>query len=173
MEDREIKAIASVNDALKDLNEDERYRVIQWLASKYVQGTPPLQASTHKQAVGIIEAGDTEVTDGEDTPAFTTFAELLDACGSDKQNDHLLIAGYWLQVVQKGETWTTRLANNVLKPTGFGIDRVDNATNSLLSEKPRKLLQVAQKQSGKGHGHKQFKLTDIGINAVKDMFSGK
>jgi len=177
-EDREIQAISKVNAALKELTEDERYRVIQWVANKYVQNATPLKVAGPTEVnphAGMIE-GVVDVVNarGQEEPQdYDTFAELLEATGAEAQADLLIAAGYWLQVVKGAAQWTTREANNLLKPTGLGIDRMDNLIPKVIAEKPKRLIQVAKNKSAAGHGHRQLKLTDIGINWIRSQLSGK
>lgn len=178
MEDKEIQAMAKVNEALKELSEDECYRVMQWVANKYLKDTPSLKVAVRPtNDSSLIDSSVTDLKD-EDEPdggtfaTFETLAELLAATRAEAPGERLLIAGYWLQVKENSTTWTTRSANNVLKPTGYGLDRTDNVSNALLKERPRKVIQIAQKSAtGKGAGHKQLKLTDVGIAAVEAMIS--
>lgn len=177
-EDKEILAISQINAALKNLSEEEQYRVIQWVANKYVQNTSSLKLAgpTVPGSSATVIEGTTVVQDEQTNNApltYDTFAELLEAAGADAGADLLIVAGYWLQAVKGATHWTTREANNVLKPTGLGIDRMDHLLPKVLSEKPKRLLQVAKNKSATGQGHRQLKLTDIGINWVKDQLNGK
>ncbi len=173
-DDKEILAISKVNAALKDLSEEERYRVIQWVANKYVQNTTPIKLAgptIANPAPGVIEA--TANINGTDTQIYDNFAELLEATGAEAPADLLVVAGYWLQIVKGAAQWTTREANNTLKPTGLGIDRMDNLLPKVLGEKPKRLIQVAKNKSAVGQGHRQLKITDIGIKWVKDRLGGE
>ena len=176
-EDKEILAISQVNAALKDLSEEERYRVIQWVANKYVQSTTPLKLAgptVPGSSATVIEAtAAVQDEQAKEVPlTHDTFAELLEAVGADAGTDLLIVAGYWLQVINGAAQWTTREANNVLKPTGFGIDRMDNLLPKVLSERPKRQLQRAKNKTAAGQGHRQLKLTDIGTNWVKDRLKG-
>lgn len=173
-EDKEILAISQVNAALKDLSEEERYRVIQWVANKYVQNTAPLKLAgptVPGSSAPVIEAATDDQDEQTEKEPLThgTFAELLAAVGAAADADLLVVAGYWLQVVNGADQWTTREANNVLKPTGYGINYMSNLFPKVLNEKPKRLLQVAKNKSVTGQGHRQLKLTDIGINWVNDQ----
>jgi len=177
-EDREIQVISKVNAALKDLTEDERYRVIQWVANKYVQNAAPLKVAGPVEvnpSVSMIEGSvDIENAHGQaELQDYDTFAELLEATGAEAQADLLIAAGYWLQVIKGAAQWTAREANKLLKPTGLGIDRMDNLVPKVIGEKPKRLIQVAKNKSATEHGHRQLKLTDIGINWIRGQLSGK
>jgi len=171
MEDREIKALASINDTLKALDEGERYRVIQWLAGKYVQGMHS-QVSGYKPTVGVIEA-DSAIkvnTDGM-APDFATFAELLDASGAATDAERLLAAAYWLQVIEGKPSWKSFEVNKLLKDTGRSI-KTSNAlrdASKRTSASPAKVVQVSKSASTSGNGSKVLKLTSEGIKKVKAM----
>lgn len=172
MEDKEIQAIASVNDALKDLAEDERYRVIQWLANKYVQNMPPLKVATptaatsQQELIGTGENTDEAVV--EDT-AYETFAELLDASGAEKEAEMFLVAAYWLQVISGADKWKSFEVNKLLKDTGNQIDTISNSIRTLEARKPKPIIQLKQTSGPKRAGSKEFKLTSEGIKAVEKM----
>ena len=171
-EDKEIQAIVAVNTALKGLTEEERFRVIQWLANKYVTNQTPVQLTPRPVAGNAIlpdAVEDGDEADKSEEQAFETFADMLDVSGADKPADRALVAAYWIQVVLGEASWKTSQLNAILKETGHFIERMDSASKSLLESKPAKAIQVAKASTASGLGHKTLKLTTHGVKEAKKM----
>lgn len=173
-EDKEIQAISKVNAALKDLSEEERYRVIQWVANKYVQNATPLKLAgpaVVDAPIGVIEGkADAEEGDNQDEPqAYDTFAEMLDASGASKDTERFLVAAYWLQTIMNEATWKSFEVNKLLKDTGNQIDRISNPIRGVTSGKPALVVQVSKNSTSKGQGSKTLKLTTEGVKKVENM----
>lgn len=172
MEDKEIQAIAAVNAALKDLSDDERFRVIQWVANKYVQTTSPLKVASPPSAAqpaGLHEGESGSEEEHDQLTSYDTFAEMLDASGASKEGEFFVIAAYWLQVVKGEETWKSYEVNKLLKDTGNQIDRISNPIRALSNTKPRVLVQISKNATSAGKGSKVFKLTTEGVKRAERM----
>jgi hypothetical protein len=180
-EDHEIQAMSRVNTALKDLSEEERYRVMQWAANKYLQNAAPLKLAGPAVApppapVGVIDAdADADVAEDEaksEVRTYATFAEMLDASGADKDAGRLLIAAYWLQVINGQQDWKSFEVNKLLKDTGNQINTIGNAVRDLSKKsktKPALVVQVSKNSSSSGKGSKVLKLTSEGVKKAKIM----
>ncbi len=179
-EDRELQAMSNVNTALKGLSEEERYRVMQWAANKYLQNSAPLKlagpaARVASEQVGTIDANvvaDAEEGAGQDLDEgqpFATFAEMLDASGASKDTERFLVAAYWLQGVNDKPTWKSFEVNKLLKDTGNRIAAITAPVRVLSGEKPALVVQVSKKSSSSGKGSKILKLTSEGVKKAKAM----
>lgn len=179
-EDKEIQAMSQVNTALKALSEEERYRVMQWAANKYLQNSVPLKLAGPALAsppAGLI--GDATDVDSDDdsvddqpkneTRVYATFAEMLDASGADKDPGRFLIAAYWLQTIDGKETWKSFQINKLLKDTGNQIAKISNPIHSLSKSKPALVVQVSKNSTSTGQGAKTMKLTTEGIKKALQM----
>lgn len=175
MDDKEIQAIASVNDALKDLSEEERFRVIQWVANKYVQNTSRLKVispASHGEAPVMLEGEPgSNVLSDQQQAAYDTFAEMLDASGATKDTERFLVAAYWLQVKDALPTWKSFQVNKLLKDTGNQINGITTPVRTLSKAKPKLVVQISKNTTSKGRGAKVFKLTTEGIKKVERMLS--
>lgn len=177
MDDKEILAMSSVNEALKNLTEEERYRVIQWVANKYYSPSmPPVKVAgpTPINPTGNIGVGATEQEVVEEVVAniYTTFADLLDACGAKSEPDMFLVGAYWLQVIGSSERWKSFEVNKLLTPTGNGV-KVSNAIRYLERRKPKPIIQVSQVATTSKSGSKEFKMTTEGIKTVSAMLQAE
>lgn len=178
MDDKEILAMSNVNEALKNLSEEERYRVIQWVANKYYSpAMPPVKVAgpTLINSVGNIGAGANEEEETEEEPeaSYVTFADLLDATGAKIEADMFLVAAYWLQVIGKAEKWKSFEINKLLKDTGNEINKISNPIRTLEARKPKPIIQVSQTATASKRGSKEFKMTAEGIKTVTAMLKAK
>lgn len=176
-EDRELQAMSQVNAALKALSEDERYRVMQWAANKYLQNSVPLKIAGPAPVVGapagVIDAGADAVTDTDIVDdaqiTYDTFAEMLDASGANKDTERFLIAAFWLQAVKGEPTWKSFEVNKLLKDTGNQIAAITSPVKVLSKTKPAQVVQVSKNTSSSGKGSKVMKLTSEGVKKAKAM----
>lgn len=178
-EDRELQAMSQVNVALKDLSEEERYRVMQWAANKYLQSAVPMKLAG-PVATTPATMLDAEVTmandDGDEEHAeattYDTFAEMLDASGADTDAERFLVAAYWLQITNEQASWKSFEINKLLKDTGKQINTIGNAVRDLTKKsktKPALVVQVSKNTSSSGKGSKVLKLTSEGVKKTKTM----
>lgn len=178
-EDRELQAMSQVNAALKDLSEEERYRVMQWAANKYLQSAVPLKLAG-PTATAPAAMFDAEVTiandDGDEehdeAATYDTFAEMLDASGADTDAERFLVAAYWLQITNEQASWKSFEINKLLKDTGKQINTIGNAVRDLTKKsknKPALVVQVSKNTSSSGKGSKVLKLTSEGVKKTKTM----
>lgn len=180
-EDHELQAMSQVNTALKGLSEEERYRVMQWAANKYLQNAAPLKfagpaAPTVVAPAAVLAAGvatDEDTTkDYAETPTYDTFAEMLDASGANTDAERFLVAAYWLQVTNGQADWKSFAINKLLKDTGSQINSIGNAVRDVTKKsktKPALVVQVSKNASSSGKGSKVLKLTSEGVKKVKTM----
>lgn len=181
-DDRELQAMSQVNAALKELSEEERYRVMQWAANKYLQNSIPLKFAAPALAAGapagVIDAevssaaDEDKVEKSDGVQTFATFAEMLDASGADTDAERFLVAAYWLQVTNGQQAWKSFETNKLLKDTGREIARASNALRDVSKKtktKPALVVQVSKNASSSGRGSKVLKLTSEGIKKVKTM----
>ncbi|GEM_PF-1590090 len=183
-EDRELQAMSQVNAALKDLSEEELYRVMQWAANKYLQNTAPLKlagptavappAGVIVASANTVDDADTvegEAKDNEEVRVYATFAEMLDASGANKDTERFLIAAYWLQVTKAQPSWKSFEINKLLKDTGNQVENIGNPLRSLSKTKPAQVIQVSKNTTSTGKGSKTLKLTTEGVKKAEQMLN--
>jgi hypothetical protein len=176
MDDKEIEAMATASKALKDLSEEERTRVIQWLAAKYMNAYPVNQSTPRnsKQLVGSASDQPAQDEDESDGLLFDTFAEMLDSATATTATGRALIAAYWIQTVEGQDSWKSFELNKILKETGNFDDHLTESLRSLREAKPTKVIQVNKPSTEKGKGHRIMKLTTHGVKeAEKLLHMGK
>ncbi|OYN92037.1 hypothetical protein [Parenemella sanctibonifatiensis] len=168
MGDPEIDAMSAVANALADLEEESRDRVLRWAADRY-----GVTISTGgRQAVGggvngeSPRAGVEEIA--EEVPDYQHFAELFAAASPKSNEDKALVAAYWIQVHEAHESWASRLLNAELKNLGHSIPNITDALSSNMRKKPQRVIQL-KKSGNSRQANKTYKVTHEGLAYVQGM----
>lgn len=164
--DQEITAMATVADALDNLDEEARKRVLQWAAAKFsvVSATG---TTTHKQNNASKDMSE-DTSESSGGTEFETFADLYAAARPNKLADKVLVAGYWHQVIMKEKELTSAPLNKDLSNLGHKIVNISEKFDVLIEQKPQLVLQLKKSGSTK-QARKKYKLTHAGIAKVKNM----
>lgn len=157
--DTEIQAMSKISEALSDLDESARERVLRWAVDRY--------AASSGISTGDERPEDqyTEITE------FGNFSELFDAAAPSTEFEKVLVASYWFQEVEGHSTVDALTINRALKQLGHGIGNITREFTRLQDEKPSLILQVQKKGSTK-QARKKYKATAAGIRRVKKIVSG-
>jgi len=167
--DPEIVAIGKVNEALASLEPAVQQRVLRWAAEKF--GVPLVKIRKPPGSMAE-DTGDEDVGNGsEDAAGFADFASLYEAAKPKTDAERALVAGYWLQVIQRNADWDGFSANKELKHLGHGISNITWALDQLINQKPQLVMQT--RKSGKARqARKKYKMTGEGVKRVNRMFAG-
>lgn len=172
MPDTEVEAMGRVADALGDLEEGERSRVLRWAAERYGVVIAPTREPVGEPDTGRRSGPVTVVENHEqvDEPAgnraaasrkFDTFAELYDAAPPSTDQERVLVAGYWTQVVQGKNPFGSRELNKDLRDLGHAVGNINKAMSANMRKKPALILQVSR-GGGAPQAQKKYKLSDAG-----------
>ncbi|MFK4806212.1 hypothetical protein ACI3KX_10110 [Microbacterium sp. ZW CA_36] len=170
--DLEIEAMGAVSKALTGLDEGARGRVIRWAAERYgvelaKSSRTPGKADAPKDR---DEDEHDEEVEEEDGGGWDHFADLHDSAGPKSNSDRLLVAAYWVQVVEGKTQFGSFELNKLLKDLGHGVDNTAHAMTALINQKPALVLQL--KKSGKSRqARKTFKVTTAGVKVVEQMIA--
>ena len=167
--DPELQAMGSISNALENLDEDERARVMQWVCSRF--DIAPLQGQGNKPT-GNGPPDDPDPEDNGANDEFSSFADLYDKANPSTDPDRALIGGYWLQVVKGNEDFVSQSVNGELKNLGHGVTNITAALTSLTNAKPRLTMQV-RKSGSSQQARKKYKLTQEGIKRVSQLLSSE
>lgn len=171
MADSEIEAMASIAEALVDLDQAAQQRVLQWAAAGYeVTVSSSADEAMHDRGEGGHACGGNGVDDGDsgDKPSYQHFAELFAAASPTTDADKALVAGYWVQVHDVREQWTSRLLNTELKHLSHALPNITRALTSNIRKKPQRIIQL--KKSGSAQqAQKTYKVTAAGTDHVNQM----
>ena len=170
-DDKELAAIQVILSALEPLEHEPQQRVFDYIAARL--GIETTNVGVPGSLVGCeINQGRPD-QEKADTPqvGFATFAELHAAADPKTGKDRVLLAAYWLQVCEGAESFVSLSVNKALKDLGYGISNVTTAFDSLRSQKPALVLQL-KKAGTSRQARKTYKLTEAGVEAVKEMLGG-
>lgn len=156
----EVQAIAAVDSALAELDEDAAIRVLRWAADKYgatiEEESPPPEAE--------------ELGPGPDRTQFEEIADLMAAAGPKNGVERVLVATYWFQAIKEEPNVTGQQINDELKNLGHKMGNITDAFTGLIRRKPQLAMQV-EKSGSSRQSRKKYKLTIAGINEVKRMLT--
>lgn len=171
MPDAELEAMSKVSNALADLDQDVRDRVLRWAGERYGVEFTDARRRTADVQTNLDE--DRSDADDEDpggasgnSQEYAHFAELYDAVGPTSDPERALVGAYWVQVRGGKATFGSQELNKILKDLGHGVGTINKAMSSNISKKPALILQVARGGNSQ-QARKKYKVTDAGIKWVK------
>lgn len=165
----EIQAMQTVAEAVSDLDDEARGRVLRWAAERFsvVVTGAPMSGRTPGPSGMAGNVANGPSSNGE-VPQFSDIAELYAAAAPESEVDKALVAGYWFQFNQGQPDFGSQEVNSALKNLGHPIKNITSAFDSLKGRKPAPVMQV--KKSGTSRqARKTYKLTVAGKSAVEMM----
>lgn len=161
---KELAAMAQVEASLKDLEEEERSRVMQWLAARFGIDMKP---SAKKKANGDVENDEPQENGGH-----ADLAEFYDAAAPTTDAQRALVTAYWFQIRQGASDVESQAINTELKHLGHGVGNITRAFDALKSHKPALIIQTRKEGTSK-QARKRFKVTSEGKKAVDRLLAGQ
>ena len=159
--DSELRAMNSVYEALKDLDENARTRAVSWLIDKFSINRPKIIATAVPQLK-------TENNDVGSIVSFTSTAELFGKTAFKTISDKVLLIAAYLQLKENKEELTSREINKELNHLGHGVDNITAAVSFLITRKPSLMIQT-RKEGKSQQAQKKYKVTVEGIKAAEAM----
>lgn len=156
----ELKAMAQIEAALKDLPDDERARVMQWAASRFRGSGKPV----------LKPGGEDNDTEPPDLSSYGGLAEFYDAAAPETDADRALVAAYWYQVRENAADVDAQKVNTDLKQLGHGVGNITRAFEALKAQKPALIMQTRKEGSTK-QARKKYKVTGEGKKAVERLIA--
>ncbi len=161
----ELKAMKAVYDALVELDEDAKRRVVDWVIGKFSLGRS--KQRTGRGTTGTQLGTDTDEIELSSFPSVADlFANASPKSGSDKV---LIVAGY-LQEAKKVAELTGREINKELIHLGHGVKNITAAISSLINKKPKLMIQTHKGGKTK-QAQKKYKVTTEGFATAKRMIN--
>jgi hypothetical protein len=165
----EIDATRDIYKLLKPLDSTARVRVVTHVAS--MLGIVP-STKLPELAETLAPTGRSdESLSGQENGEFATFAEFFDALDPQTEADKALAAGYWIQVGEKAESFDAQSANKELKHLGHAAGNITQALSALMQQKPALVVQLKKSGSSR-QARKTYKVTQAGVNEVKEKLGG-
>jgi hypothetical protein len=175
MTDPEIEAMSTVSNALSDLEDGQRDRVVRWAAERYgiTLSTRGGSRSGTGQRTTRSSGDPDDLTEDEITaeaPTFEHFAELFAAAQPKTNDNKALVAAYWLQAIQGQDKWQAEALTKELKNLGHAIANITDALTHNMKKKPQRVIQL-QKSGSSRQARKTYKVTHEGLVYVQGMLS--
>ncbi len=168
MDDEEVAALTKINGILKSLDEDARFRVMQWAYNRY-QPSRNSAVDDVPSAPKLLQASDDPAHSASADRDYSTFAEMLDASGADSEPKRFLVAAYWLESVEEQGSFQSYDITKLLKATGNQPKAIGNSTKALINSTPKRIVQMSRNKAKAGKGRISFKLTSQGVKDVRGM----
>lgn len=168
----DLTAMQQVSAALAPLDDEARRRVVGWAVDAFkIAG---FGKSDVRRSSTIDEDAGADRTPRElsEDELPKDFPMLFAEADPSTDEDRLLTAFYWLQVVEKKDPLSTQPANVLLKNVGHYNATANKSVAKLLAEKPAPLVQVSRKGSGTTkQSRRMVRLTTAGIRRVNTMLA--
>ena len=170
-DDVEFAAMKAVLAALAPLDVQSRQRVFAYVAARLeISEVGATRSSSQGSGEENREQPEFEV-DSAPQREFATLAELHEAASPHSNRDRVLVAAYWLQVIEGRDSFVSYSVNQALKDLGHGVSNITEAFDALKRQKPALVLQL--KKAGKSRqARKTYKITNAGVVAVEEMIDG-
>ncbi|MDQ1353823.1 MAG: hypothetical protein QG657_4130 [Acidobacteriota bacterium] len=186
--DPEISAMNETLDALKNLNNGQRKRVIDWITARYRLNevsafeTPEEEAQTE---ITEIEEPDEKAVrrrrgrkpgprkartagiDKTDITNYETVLDLFSEANVKKVSSKILLMSAYLQEKLKFAEISSFDINSRLKRIKHGVSNISTAINGLMKKSPQLLVEVEKPGEEGKSSRKKFRVTEEGIKLAK------
>ena len=162
--DPELRAMITVYEALKDLDDEAKARVIEWVTGK-------LELVYAKTLRAGIEMGPQGME--RDEKGLLDFASVAEAFAvADPKNtaDKTLVVAAYLQASKGGVDVSGREINKELTQIGHGVRNITRAVEPLIKKKPQYLIQT-RKEGVTRQAQKKYRVTNEGFAFVKRLIN--
>lgn len=171
--DPEIGAMNEVLVSFKQVNNDQRKRIVDWLTARFklnepydptqVAFTEPVEPRRTRRKPGPKKKTDTAVLPEEkNVKLYDTVLELFAESDVKRVSSKILLMAAYLQEKLNIKEISSFDINSRLKRIRHGVTNISSAINGLLEHSP-KLMDVID-QPGEGNAaRRKFKVTEEGV----------
>ena len=159
----ELKAMNDVYGALKDLEDEAKKRVIDWVIGKFSLGQ-----QKRKFAGALEEASEESGAKKVEFISFKSVADLFAKANLKTDADKVLTVAAYLQETKNVGELAGREINKELHHLGHGVGNITATITSLMNKKPQLMIQT-RKEGRSQQAQKKYKVTDEGFTAAKKM----
>lgn len=164
---QELNALKVISSELSGLEQDAQQRIVDWaidafdLVGKQKPFVSPLSPDCDT-AEGIHGSSKSEL------PEYAHFAELFADAGAKTNEEKVLVAAYWVQVIEGRGSWKSSELQNLLKDLGETVNNISDYLTKAIRRRPARVLQLSKSGNSK-QARKTYKLTQPGITLVEQM----
>jgi len=160
----ELKAMNEVFVSLKDLEDEAKQRVIEWVVGRF-----SLSVKSTKTKGSLQEVESIDVLTNKDLTTFDSVADVFANAQVKSESEKVLLVAAYLQQKRGGEL-VGREINKELNHLGHGVGNITNAITSLINRKPKQMIQT-RKEGKTKQAQKKYKVTTEGITTALKMIS--
>lgn len=163
MHDPELKALNEITRAIAELDEEQRRNVLLYVNTRYGRQSPPALRGGGRNVVPAVDAE--SVSDD-----YEGIGDFFDAADPETEAERVLVVAYWVQVVEGVEDLGAMQVSKQLKDLGHSVSNITRAFDSMMSQRPRLVIQV--RKSGKAkQARKRYRVSREGIKRVQSMLA--
>ena len=166
--DPEVMAVMKITEALGDLDEPARRRVLQWAMERF--SPQPRPAGQQRAVFDHAVAPSQQPPAGPAHDGQADFPALFNQANPTTAVERALVASYYIQTHRGSQDFASQEANTLLKELGHGIENITLAFNGMMAQSPKLAMQV-QKSGTSQQARKRYRLTHEGITRVKRMLN--
>ena len=162
--DPELRAMITVYEALKNLDDEAKGRVIEWVSGKlelvYAKRFRP-ESDMGPQGMEYEEKGLLD---------FASVAEAFAVANPKNTAEKALVVAAYLQASKGGVDVSGREINKELTQIGHGVRNITRAVEPLIKKKPQFLIQT-RKEGLTRQAQKKYRVTNEGFTFVKRLIN--
>ena len=162
--DPELRAMITVYEALKDLDDVAKARVIEWVSGKFQLAYG--KRIYPKTDMGLQETGYEE----RSLLDFSTVADAFAVANPKNTADKALVVAAYLQTSKGGSDVSGREINKELTQIGHGVHNITRAVEPLIRKKPQFLIQT-RKEGKTKQAQKKYRVTNEGFTFIKRLIN--
>lgn len=175
--DPELHAMSLVFDALKNLDNGQRRRIIQWVKDR-LQTDIEETTTTAQQAVAPATTAATlapaaeapRIPTKKDLAHFETAMDLFAESSAKKSTSKVLLMAAYLQERHNYKEISSYDINFRLKRIGHGVTNISSLINGILKRVPHLLVQVDAENLPK-QARRKFRVTVEGLNVARSFLN--
>lgn len=160
----ELQAMSQVFEALKDLDNGQRQRIINWVTDRLK--SPPTETSPSSDVSHMKDYDSSRYKTRTSGPKkiadFETVLDLFSAASVKKSTSKVLLMAAYLQERHNYKEIGSYDINFRLKRIGYKVTNISSLINGLLNRKPHLLVQVGTEEHQK-RGRRKFQVTVEGL----------
>ena len=162
--DPELRAMITVYEALKDLDDEAKARVIEWTSGKFeLAYGERIYPRTYRGPQG-------PEYEERDLMEFATVADAFAVANPKNTADKALVVAGYLQASKGGSNVSGREINKELTQIGHGVRNITRAVEPLIKKKPQFLIQT-RKEGLTRQAQKKYRVTNEGFTFVKRLIN--
>jgi len=186
--DPEISAMNEALDALKNLDNGQRKRVVDWITARYrlteVSKFQTPEEEKQTEAVEIFQPVEKSVgrkrgrkpgaqkgrpaaLDKTDIKNYETVLDLFSEANVKKVGPKILLMSAYLQEKLKFEEISSFDINSRLKRIKHGVTNISTAINGLMKKEPQLLVEVEKPGEDGKSPRRKFRVTEEGLKLAE------